>query len=313
MSANAYLGSQAILPAIESKADIIITGRVADPSLFLAPIIDYHRWGIDEWDRLARGTVVGHLLECAGQLTGGYFAEPGVKDVPNMAYLGFPYADVDVHGCASISKVQGTGGLINTRTVREQLYYEVLDPAGYLTPDVQANFTAVRMEDISEPSYPDRIRVWGALGIPHTDQYKLSIGYLAGWMGEGCISYAGPGAKPRALLAADIIRERCRDIPGLAIHFIGLDALHRGMSASSKGINYLGEAEHVPYEVRLRAVGLVDDLSMAERIGYEVEALATNGPGGGGGFERRVAQKIGIVSILMPRAEVSTEVFVLRS
>jgi hypothetical protein len=159
-SANAYLGVEAMLPCLESGADIVLTGRVADPSLALAPLTHHFGWKLDDADRFARGTVVGHLLECAGQLTGGYFADPGRKDVAGMARLGFPFADVDADGHARLSKVAGTGGVINRMTATEQLLYEVTDPGAYLTPDVTADFSQVAITEAA----PDTITVSGARG-----------------------------------------------------------------------------------------------------------------------------------------------------
>ena len=187
VSANAYLGAEALLPALETGADIVVTGRVADPSLFVAPLMHEFGWTHDEVDRLARGTAVGHLLECAGQLCGGYFADPGRKDISGMAYLGFPYADVDANGDATLGKVDGTGGRITLATATEQLLYEVTDPQGYLTPDVTADFSAVTLTETG----PDRVAVRGARGRPRPEKLKVSVGYLAGFVGEGEIGYAG--------------------------------------------------------------------------------------------------------------------------
>src|SRR5690348_2397045 len=200
VSANAYLGAAALLPALQSGADIIITGRVADPSLFLAPMVHEYGWQLDDFDRLARGTSIGHLLECAGQLCGGYYAEPGRKDVPNMANLGFPYADVDANGDATLSKVEGTGGMITLATAKEQLLYEVTDPFGYVTPDVVADFSTVRLSQTGT----DCVRVRGATGKARPPKLKVSVGYLAGYVGEGEISYGGANALARARLAGDI-------------------------------------------------------------------------------------------------------------
>ena len=160
VSANAYLGAEALLPALASGADIVVTGRVADPSLFVAPLMHEFGWSHDDVDRLARGTAVGHLLECAGQLCGGYFADPGRKEIPDMAHLGFPFADVDAQGDAVLGKVAGTGGRITRATATEQLLYEVTDPHGYLTPDVTADFSSVTLTETA----PDRIAVRGARG-----------------------------------------------------------------------------------------------------------------------------------------------------
>jgi hypothetical protein len=148
VSANAYLGVAPILDALKMDAQVIITGRVADPSLFLAPMIHALGWSTDDYQILGKGTVAGHLLECAGQVTGGYFADPGKKEVPDLAHLGHPYVDVFADGTATISKVAGTGGMVNAMTVKEQLLYEVIDPQHYYTPDVVADFTKVAIQDL---------------------------------------------------------------------------------------------------------------------------------------------------------------------
>ena len=184
VSANAYLGADAIVPALATGADVVITGRVADPSLFVAPIAHAFGWKLDDWEKLGRATAIGHLLECAGQVTGGYFAEPGLKDVPNLAQLGFPWCDVDAEGNGTLGKVAGTGGAITLRTAKEQLLYEVTDPGGYITPDVVADFTAVRLRETAT----DRVAVSDGLGRARTSTYKVSVGYRAGFVGEGEIS-----------------------------------------------------------------------------------------------------------------------------
>ncbi len=224
ISANAYLGVEAMLPALASDADVIITGRVADPSLFLAPIVHHFGWQLDDWRRLGQGTLVGHLLECAGQITGGYFADPGKKDVPDLAHLGFPLAEVREDGSAILTKVTGTGGVINLATVKEQLLYEVIDPVAYITPDVVADFTQVELEDLGK----DRVSVSNGLGHARTDSYKVSIGYQAGFRSEGEISYAGQNALGRAELAGRIISERLADdFPDLRIDYVGSTSVHR--------------------------------------------------------------------------------------
>ena len=297
VSANAYLGCDALLPALATGADIVVTGRVADPSLFVAPLMQ--RFGIapDDWDRLARATVVGHLLECAGQLCGGYFAEPGVKDVPRMARLGFPFADVDANAEAVLGKVAGSGGAITLATTKEQLLYEVTDPNGYLTPDVTADFTTVRLEMRG----PDAVSVRGARGRARPDTLKASVGYLAGFIGEGEIGYAGRNAMERARLAADIVRERLGGTLGeLRIDLIGSTSLHgRAFDERAR-----------PYEVRLRVAARAADADRARLVGEEVEALYTNGPAGGGGVRASVTEQVGIVSTLVPRGAVEPSVTV---
>jgi hypothetical protein len=298
LSANAYLGAEAILPALATGADVIITGRVADPSLFVAPLVHEFGWRLDDWPRLGRATVIGHLLECAGQVTGGYFAEPGVKEVPGLAHLGFPWCDVDAEGNGVLGKVAGTGGLITLRTAKEQLLYEVTDPGGYVTPDVVADFTSVGMKEAGA----DRVAVHGASGRPRTPTYKVSVGYRAGFVGEGECSYAGMHALERARLAGDVVRERLRDdLPDLRVDIIGVDAAHRSAF----------DHPHAPYEARVRVAARTKTRQLAERVGMEMWALGTNGPAGGGGFRGEVHERIGIVSTLLDRSRVKPAVTVM--
>jgi hypothetical protein len=295
VSANAYLGAAALLPALQSGADIVITGRVADPSLFVAPMAHEYGWPLDDFERLARGTSIGHLLECAGQLCGGYYAEPGLKDVPDMAHLGFPYADVDSDGNATLGKVDGTGGCITLATAKEQLLYEVTDPFGYVTPDVVADFSTVTLRETG----PDRVDVRGATSKGRPPKLKVSVGYLAGYVGEGEISYGGANAMGRARLAGEIIRQRLsKEFPDMRIDLIGSTSLH-GRSFDSR---------EQPYEIRLRVAARAPTPERAMLVGEEVEALYTNGPAGGGGTRKYVQEQIGIVSTLIERERVSTKV-----
>jgi hypothetical protein len=297
ISANAYLGTAALLPALETRADVVITGRVADPSLFLAPVAFRCGWSLDDFDRLACGTCVGHLLECAGQLTGGYFADPGRKDVANMAWLGFPFADVDGDGNAILGKVEGTGGAITLANAKEQLLYEVTDPFGYITPDVIADFSRVNLRAAG----PDRIAVAGAKGKGRPAQLKVSVGYHAGFVGEGEIAYAGPNAVGRARLAGAIVRERLEGQFGeMRIDLIGSTSLH----------GRAFDPRENPYEIRLRVAARAETAESAAVIGEEVEALYTNGPAAGGGTRKYVHEQIGIVSTLIDRERVRTQVTV---
>jgi hypothetical protein len=295
VSANAYLGVEALLPALRSGAEVIITGRVADPSLFVAPMAHEYDWPIDDFDRLARGTTVGHLLECAGQLCGGYYAEPGRKEVPDMAHLGFPFADVDSGGHATLGKVEGTGGCITLATAKEQLLYEVTDPFGYVTPDVVADFSTV----VLRATGPNRVEVLGATGKGRPPKLKVSVGYHAGYVGEGEISYAGANAMSRARLAGEIIRQRLgKEFQEMRIDLIGSTSLH--------GKSF--DAREQPYEVRLRVAARALTPERAMVVGEEVEALYTNGPAGGGGTRKYVQEQIGIVSTLIERERVTTQV-----
>ncbi|HTS22777.1 MAG TPA: acyclic terpene utilization AtuA family protein [Casimicrobiaceae bacterium] len=293
VSANAYLGADALLPALASGADVVVTGRVADPSLFLAPMIHRYGWALDDVDRLARGTSIGHLLECAAQVSGGYYADPGRKDVPGIAHLGFPFADVDADGNATLGKLEGTGGVIDLATVTEQLLYEVTDPTGYVTPDVVADFSAVRLRQRGR----DRVEVRGARGRARPDRLKVSVGYLAGYLGEGEIGYGGENALARARLAGDIVRERIgAEFDELRIDLIGSTSLH----------GRAFDAQERPYEVRLRVAARAASPERAAIVGEEVEALYLNGPAGGGGARKYVHEQIGIVSTLIDRDRVRT-------
>jgi hypothetical protein len=300
VSANAYLGTDALLPALATGAEIIITGRVADPSLFVAPLVHEFGWTLDDANLLGQGTVVGHLLECAGQLTGGYFADPGRKDVPDMAHLGHPFADVSPDGTAVFGKISGTGGILSVATAKEQLLYEVMDPGCYLTPDVMADFTQVSLEQVG----PDQVKAIGGRGRTRPDTLKVSVGYEAGFIGEGEISYAGSNALARARLAGAIIQERLQDrFTDLRIDYIGSTSVHRTTFG-----NY-----PEPYEIRLRVAGRAATAKQAALVGEEVEALYTNGPAAGGGARKYVHEVVGIVSTLINRHLPEPHVTLFRS
>ena len=296
ISANAYLGVDGILEALRADADVVITGRVADPSLFLAPQVFEFDWATDDWPRLGRGTLVGHLLECAGQVSGGYFADPGFKDVDDLARLGFPLAEINADGEAVITKVVGSGGRVSRATCTEQLIYEVHDPAAYLTPDVTADFSQVGFVDEGV----DRVRAQGAGGRARPAQLKVSVGYLDGWIGEGQMSYGGPGAVARAQLAREVVLKRL-ELMGVKMHdvraeLIGMDSLHGPRSSVE------------PWEVRLRVAARCEARSDAVRVGNEVETLYTNGPSGGGGASKSVRQVVAVASLLLPRDAVNPRI-----
>jgi hypothetical protein len=289
VSANAYVGARSIADALAAGAEIVITGRAADPALFLGPLVHEFGWAMDDWDLLGKGTVVGHLLECAGQITGGYFADPGVKDVEGLARLGFPIGEVREDGDLVVTKVAGSGGCVTSATVKEQLLYEIHDPAQYFQPDVVADFSQVRVEEVGA----DRVHVTGGRGKPKTGLLKTSVGYVDSYVGEGQISYAGPGAVARGRLALDIVRERLAMTGAQTIELrcdlIGVNALHGEASGAGE-----------PYEVRVRVTGRTETLAEAVRIGNEVETLYTNGPAGGGGAWKSAREVIAVASCLVP-------------
>ena len=293
ISANAYIGAEPIVRALSQGAQLVITGRAADPSLFVAPLVHSFGWQPDEWAELGRATLVGHLLECAGQVTGGYFADPGRKDVDDLERLGFPIAEVPEHGPVIITKVSGTGGLVTEATCKEQLLYEIHDPSAYVTPDTVADFSRVTVTDVGH----DRVAVAGATGRARPDALKVSLGYRDGYIGEGQISYAGSGAVRRARLAAAVARDRLErsgiSRSDLRCDLIGVSALH-GEAISAAAMD--------PYEVRVRVAARTASREAAQRIGEEVETLYTNGPAGGGGATRSVREVVAIASTFIPRA-----------
>ncbi|MDI1264957.1 MAG: DUF1446 domain-containing protein [bacterium] len=299
LSANAYLGAAPMAQALAEGADVVITGRASDPALFLAPMIHTFGWAMDDWNLLGQGTVAGHLLECAGQITGGYFADPGYKDVAGLARLGFPIGEVSEDGSFVITKVAGSGGAVTAQTCKEQLLYEVHDPAKYFQPDVVADFSQVTVEEIG----PDRVRVSGGRGTKRTETLKVSVGYVDSYIGEGQISYAGPGALARGRLALEIVRERLKLTNVAAsewrFELVGVDSLH-GPDVS--------DGANEPYEVRVRVSGRTENQREAVRIGNEVETLYTNGPAAGGGAWKSARDVVAVASVLLPREQAMPQV-----
>ncbi len=303
IAANAYLGIEHLLPALATGADVVLTGRVADPSLFLAPLVQRFGWAADDWDRLAAGTLVGHLLECGMQVTGGYFADPGRKEVPDLARCGYPIAEVTADGGAVITKLTSAGGLVSTATVKEQLLYEVHDPSAYVTPDVIADFSAVTVEEIGR----DRVRVAGARGRPRPGRLKVTLAFDGGWLGEAGVSYAGINALARAELAREILKERLVRIHGLAcplrFDLIGVDSLH-----GTAGVGPVRTED-----VRLRVACRSRDRREVELVLWETEAILTCGPAGGGGFRGRITESVTTASSSLPREAVRCRVEVLET
>ena len=300
ISGNAYLGADVICRALETGAQVVITGRVADPSLFVAPAMHHFGWRYDDWPRMAASTAAGHLLECAAQVSGGCFGDPGKKDVPDLARLGFPFADVTADGGFWISKVEGTGGRVDLATCKEQLLYELHDPAAYITPDCVLDVTDLEMAQDGR----DRVRVWGAQARPRTPTYKVTVGYDDGFIGEGQISYAGIHAVEKAKWAAEVVQQRLAD-RGLKYSEVRVDLI--GMSS----LHGQPEARPEPYEVRLRLAMRTTDRKAAEAVGFEVRALHVTGPGsGGGGSDPIVREILAVQSVLLPRALVDPQVVV---
>jgi hypothetical protein len=296
VSANAYVGAEPIADAIGAGAEIVVCGRVADPSLTVGPALAHFGWARDDWDRLARATMAGHLLECGAQVSGGYYADPGYKDVPGMAQLGYPIAEIDAEGDCIVTKPAGTGGRIDTHTVREQLLYEVHDPSAYVTPDVVADLGGARVAGIGA----DRVRLEGVRGHARPADLKVNVCHENGWLAEGEISYAGARAEARARLAADVLRERLHGLGPLRIDLIGVESLFADDAGARLAARVPGEAR----DVRLRVALNHASRRAAERLGREVTALYTCGPAGGGGVRTALRARLGIVSCAVPRAAV---------
>ncbi|WP_251026580.1 acyclic terpene utilization AtuA family protein [Bacillus sp. ISL-46] len=303
ISANSYIGAKGIVQALIEGADIVITGRVADPSLVLGLLIYEFGWDFQDYSLLGKGTLAGHLLECGSQVMGGYFADPGYKDVPDLWNIGFPIGEMDEKGGILITKLADAGGLVTSETCKEQILYEIQDPENYFTPDVVADFSKVVVQQLEK----DRVLIQSANGKEKTGLLKTSIGYKDGYIGEGEISYGGPRALDRAKLAGEIIKKRLENsrlpIDELRIDFIGVNSLYQDTLSE-----ILNENKKDFKEVRLRVAAKTQTKEAADQIGNEVEALYTNGPSGGGGARKFCREIIAIGSILISEDDINLEV-----
>jgi hypothetical protein len=293
VSINAYQGAEEIAQALRESADIVVAGRVADPSLVVGPAMAHFGWQNSDWHRLGCATIAGHLLECGTQITGGYFAVPGIKDVPGMDNLGFPIADIQASGSFSIGKAAHTGGIVTEQTVKEQLLYEVHDPAAYLTPDVTADISQV----VVTPVGVDQIRIDHVTGHARPETLKVNICYRGGWLAEAEISYAGMQAEARARLAAETVQKRIGQQLKLRIDLIGACSIFGDDDGEYLRRHAPGQAR----DVRLRVAGAHPQKEIAERILREVTALYTCGPAGGGGVRTSLRPRLNSLSSFVPR------------
>ena len=292
-SANAYQGAEPIADALRAGADIVVTGRVADPSLTVGPALAHFGWAADDWDRLGRATMAGHLLECGSQVTGGYYADPGYKDVPDLASVGFPIAEIDSDGHCVLTKADATGGMLDEHTMKEQLLYEVHDPAAYLTPDVTADISDAHVEALAK----DTVALRGVRGHPRPATLKVNVFYEHGWLAEGEISYAGHGAERRARLAGQVLCERLAGCGPIRVDLIGVTSLFGDDSGRWLGAHPSGDGR----DVRLRVAMNHAERNVAERLAREVTALYTCGPAGGGGVRTSLRRRLGTVSCALSR------------
>ncbi|MDR6889716.1 MULTISPECIES: acyclic terpene utilization AtuA family protein [Variovorax] len=297
VSANAYIGAEPIAAALDAGAQIVVCGRVADPSLAVGPAMSHFGWRADDWHRLGRATMAGHLLECGAQVCGGYFADPGYKDVPGLEEVGFPIAEIDADGHCTIGKADGTGGLVSEATVKEQLLYEVHDPSAYLTPDVVADISEAEVNQL--PGAANRVALSGVRGHARPSHYKVNVCHEGGWLAEGEISYAGPRAEARARLAADVLRKR---LGGLALRVDLIGAL--SILGDDGGRMLADTSDTGLRDVRLRVAAAHADRTQAERLTREVMALYTCGPAGGGGVRTAITPRLNTLSCLLPREAV---------
>ena len=302
LAAYAYISGQGIVQALRMGADIVVSGRVGDSTQFLAPLIYEFDWPSDRWDILAKGQGIGHLLECAAQLTGGYFADPPYKVVHDLHRVGFPIARVDANGDAIITKLPGTGGLVNRLTVIEQLLYEIGDPSDYKHTDVTVDFTTTEITDIG----PNAVSVTGTTGHPKPPTVKVCLGVHEGYMGVGRVMYGGGGAHERAQLTANTLAARFEmqgmDSSKMRFDYEGVDALFAWQGHRS-----------APREVRLRVAGLFPTLAEAEIIPFEMNALASctgaSGTAWGRNLEGGTTEEIvGLYTTYVPQDSVVPEV-----
>ena len=272
VSANVYLGAAGIVEALGRGAGIVITGRVSDASLTVGPAVHEFGWRWDDWERLAAATVAGHLIECGAQVTGGMFSDwtPDLR----LSDVGYPIAELSDDGSMVITKPEGSGGTVTTATVAEQLVYEIGDPAHYLTPDVNTDFSQVELEQDG----PDRVRVRGARGGPAPERYKVSLAYRDGFMVSGTLVIAGPGAKEKARGCADIVLARVRSA-GYSLPQVHLECLGAGDSVPG-----VWPRAADPPEVVLRITARDDSREALERLARELAPLVTSGPPGVTGY-----------------------------
>ena len=267
--ANAYLGARPIVAALEQGANLVITGRVADAALFLAPLVRHHGWGWEDWDLLAAGTVVGHLLECSGQVSGGNHAGAW-WDVPQPWRFGFPIADVDADGGAVVTKPAAAGGRVDFDTVRQQLLYEVHDPAHYLTPDVVLDMTTVELENLGS----DRVQVSGATGRPATGRYKVVAAAGGGYAADLSLAFGWPDGEAKARATADLARKRIAeaglDLTGWHVELFGVNALH--------GPAVPAPPDGQPAEVVVRLAWSCSDKETCAKVARQIVPLGLSGP-----------------------------------
>ena len=305
-SANVYLGAWPMVEALNKGANVVITGRATDTGLTLAPLIHEFGWSNDDWNRLASGTIAGHIIECGAQASGGN-CQYEWQSIPDLANVGFPIAEASPDGTFVVTKHEGSGGRVNIQSVKEQLVYEMGDPHEYITPDCVADFTTIRLEDDG----PNRVRVHSIKGKPATEYLKVSISYTAGYKAVGTLVYSWPDALAKAELADRVLRERL-DRLGLKFdtiltEFVGVNAVHGPLA---------GEPSSHQAEVQLRVGVRGSDRSAVERFTKEIAPLILTGPPAVTGFaggRPKVEEIVAYWPALIPKKEISPVVEVLQA
>jgi Acyclic terpene utilisation family protein AtuA len=305
VAANAYIGAAPLVEALRAGADVVVAGRTSDPALAIAPLVHHFGWSFADWDRLAVGAACGHLLECGSQVTGGVFWDPGCKDIPDPANIGFPIAEVTAEGGLVITKPEDTGGIVDLRTVKEQLLYELHDPSHYITPDVVLDITGCTLEQVGK----DRVAVRGLRGAAAPETLKVTASFEGSWLGEGEVSVAGPNALARARATADVLLERLRR-RGLAVRarvdLIGIASVHD----SDDGALWRAYEGPEPPDIRIRLAAEGEDRDAVDQAAREVLALLCCGTAGTGGARWRLTPRILTRSYLVLRERVPTGVSV---
>ncbi|GGC26140.1 hypothetical protein GCM10011504_00450 [Siccirubricoccus deserti] len=303
VAANAYIGAEPLVDALRQGADVVVAGRTSDPALAIAPLVHHFGWAFDDWQRLAVGAACGHLLECGSQVTGGVFWDPGFKDIPDPANIGFPIAEVTAEGGLIITKPEDTGGIVDLRTVKEQLLYELHDPARYITPDVVLDISGCTVEQVGK----DRVVVRGLAGHPRPETLKVTACFEGTWLGEGEVSVAGPNALARARATADVLLQRLklRALPVRPrVDLIGIASV----LDSDDGALWRGYNGPEPPEVRIRLAVEGADRDAVDQAAREVLALLCCGTAGTGGARWRLTPRILTRSYLVLRERVPTGV-----
>lgn len=300
-SANAYIGARPIVEALSEGADIVVTGRSSDPSVVLAPLIYEFGWSFDDYDKLAAGTIMGHIVECGPQCTGGNFTD--WREVPDPAHIGYPVIEARPDGSCVITKHAGTGGLINVHTVTSQLLYELGDPQNYLSPDCVADFTSIRIAQQGD----NRVELSGMKGRAPTDTYKVSLSYNNGYKVLSTLCVAGPDAIEKAQVLADMVFER------LAMHGAPIPPQDRFLELFGTNVLYRGivEAPAAPDEILMRIGARSPDKRPLALLAAEIAPLLTSGPPGVTGFaggRARPSEVVGYWPALMSKSRVQTRV-----